>query len=138
MPAEMKASVPELADQPEHFGRRLEDRGPKLDRLGELASSLNMKILKCSFQYQFIPTSVVTAEFNPRFGTAKPVAARHIEDALSRAGGRTEGPAGAADLLEIDSPALWIRMGTLGVARRSFRPTAQSLRGRGPDCQKKS
>jgi transcriptional regulator with GAF, ATPase, and Fis domain len=49
--------------------------------------------------------------------------ARHIELALSRTGGRIEGPAGAAALLDINPHTLRARMRKLGVAWRNFRRT---------------
>jgi DNA-binding NtrC family response regulator len=54
--------------------------------------------------------------------------ARHIEQALTRCGGRIEGPSGAAALLQINPHTLRARMRKLGVDWQGFRPAAWGQR----------
>ncbi len=79
----------------------------------------------------------------PPADTTEPLAplgiamARHIEAALTRTGGRVEGPSGAAALLEINPHTLRARMRKLGVAWQGFRSSAPAWRqGPEPDGQK--
>jgi transcriptional regulator with GAF, ATPase, and Fis domain len=54
--------------------------------------------------------------------TLDQAAARHIEQALIRAGGRVEGPRGAAAILGVNPHTLRSRMKKLGVDWDRFRP----------------
>ena len=47
--------------------------------------------------------------------------ARHIEEALTRTGGKVEGPDGAAILLQINPHTLRSRMRKLGIDWKKFR-----------------
>jgi transcriptional regulator with GAF, ATPase, and Fis domain len=52
--------------------------------------------------------------------------ARHIEEALVRAGGRVEGPGGAADLLDVNPHTLRARMRKLGIDWSRFRAASRA------------
>jgi transcriptional regulator with GAF, ATPase, and Fis domain len=78
------------------------------------------------------PPGAGDAEFPPKdtgpLDSLDAAMARHIEHALSRTGGRIEGPSGAAALLEINPHTLRARMRKLGVQWKNFRRTVPARR----------
>lgn len=65
--------------------------------------------------------AAVPGKTNDSFETLDDAMRRHVEAALERAGGRIEGPRGAAQLLRINPHTLRARMRKLGIQWRQFR-----------------